>query len=92
MSKIEKLYNKLKAHPTPKDIKFSEAHTILTWYGFKQRQPGTGGSHFIYKHECGYKVVIAKKDDIVKRGYIKAIVEAIDHIRGLMLGGDNNEQ
>jgi predicted RNA binding protein YcfA (HicA-like mRNA interferase family) len=88
VSKIAKLYNKLSQYPTPSDIRFDEVHRLLSAYGFIQRQPSGGGSHYVYTHpelEI-YELTIPKSGGKVKKGYIKKVIEAVDIIREIQGG------
>lgn len=90
MSQIEKLYRKISSYPVPNDILFTEVDRILRFYGFQQRQPSSGGSHYVYTHPelKGFRITVARgKKGTVKRGYINKVKEGIDLIRE-MQGGE----
>jgi predicted RNA binding protein YcfA (HicA-like mRNA interferase family) len=84
VSQIGKLYNKMKRLPTPSDILFDEIDKLLRAYGFVQREP-SGGSHFVYIHSKleGYALTIAKHGGKVKKGYVRATIQAINMIKDL---------
>ncbi len=88
MSQIEKLYEKIRRKPTPTDILFDEADRLLRAYGFIQRQPSGGSSHFIYTHSemPGFQLTIAKHGHHLKKGYVIAIAAAIEDIREIQGG------
>lgn len=90
MSRIEKLYRKISRYPVPNDILFSEVDRILKFYGFQQRQPSGGSSHYTYTHPelKRFRITVTRgRKGTVKRGYIKKIVEGINLIRE-MQGGE----
>ncbi|HHW92719.1 MAG TPA: type II toxin-antitoxin system HicA family toxin [Firmicutes bacterium] len=89
MSQIAKLLEKLKRKPTPSDIPFSDVDRLLRAYGFVQRQPAGGSSHFTYTHPelTDFILTIARHGGKVKKGYVRKTVEAIERVRELY-GGD----
>jgi predicted RNA binding protein YcfA (HicA-like mRNA interferase family) len=88
LSQIEKLYEKLNRKPTPSDILFEEADRLLKAYGFIQRQPSGGSSHYIYIHPelPNYKLTIAKHGGKIKTGYVRATIDAIERVKELYGG------
>lgn len=88
MSQIEKLYKKINRKPTPSDILFDEVDRLLKAYGFVQRQPSGGSSHYIYSHPelSNYYLTIAKHGNKIKTGYVRATIEAIERVRELYGG------
>lgn len=90
MSQIEKLYNKFNRKPIPTDILFSEADRLLRAFGFIQRQPSGGSSHYVYEHPelPDYRLTIAKHGGKIKKGYVRAIINSIDRVRELYEGGN----
>ncbi|MDI6780703.1 MAG: type II toxin-antitoxin system HicA family toxin [bacterium] len=79
MSKIEKLFEKIKNNP--KNVRFDEIEQFLLDIGFEERQARRGSSHYIFYHEKLEKnVVIPKphKDKQVKPIYIKKALMAIE--------------
>lgn len=90
MSQIDKLYQKLKRKPTPSDILFDEADRLLKVHGFVQHQPSGGSSHYIYTHSEleEYHLTIAKHGGQIKKGYVRATIEAIARVKEEMDGGE----
>lgn len=89
MSQLEKLFQKFKRKPTPTGLLFREADRLLRAYGFIQRQPSGGSSHYIYTHPelPNYMLTIARHGGKIKKGYVRNTVDAIERIRELY-GGD----
>ena len=89
MSQIKKLLEKFKRRPTPTDLLFSEADRLLRAYGFAQRQPSGGGSHYIYTHPelKEYAFTIANHGGKIKKGYARNTVKAIEKVRELFEEG-----
>jgi hypothetical protein len=85
LSQIEKLFEKLKRKPTPSDILFDEVDKLLRAYGFIQRQPSGGSSHYIYIHPglLDYRLSIARHGGKVKTGYVRETVNAIEKVKEL---------
>jgi predicted RNA binding protein YcfA (HicA-like mRNA interferase family) len=88
LSQIEKLYKKFKRKPIPTDILFDEADRLLRAYGFVQRQPSGGSSHYIYTHPelPDYQLSIAKHGGKIKKGYVRASIVAIERVKELYGG------
>jgi len=79
LSKIEKLFEKLRRRPTPANVLFDEIDKLLKAYHFKSRQPSGGSSHFTYTHpELPDIVTIAKHGNKVKAVYIRTAINAIE--------------
>jgi len=85
VSRIEKLYEKMKRKPTPTDITFDEIHRLLKAYGFIQKKPSSG-SHYVYVHPEleGYWTIA--KNNPMKKGYIRETIRAIDMVKELYGG------
>lgn len=88
MSQIEKLYEKFKRRPVPTDILFDDADRLLKAHGFVRRQPSGGSSHYIYIHPelSDFRVSIVKDGRKIKKGYVRATIEAVDRVRELYGG------
>lgn len=83
MSQIEKVLLRLRKKPTPSDIKFSEIHKVLTYYGFTQNQASGGTSHYVYSHPALpdklYTIVRHGNEHVVvKKPYVRVTCNAID--------------
>lgn len=90
MSKIEKLFEKLKRRPTPSDILFEEVDKLLRAFDFFRRQPSGGSSHYIYIHPelSDYRLSIPKHKGKVKTGYVRETVNAIEKVKELHGGNE----
>lgn len=78
MAKLNKLYNRIARNP--KDVDFAELDKILKQYGFKCRQPGTGSSHYIYRHPDLPDMLSIPKGRPVKAVYVKQALAAIEKL------------
>lgn len=74
MSKLEKLYQKVKRNP--RQVRFDELRTLLLRAGFKERQPRSGSSHYTYTK--GGKLVTIPKNNPVKPEYVKEAIRALE--------------
>ncbi|HBY96838.1 MAG: hypothetical protein M5U01_33585 [Ardenticatenaceae bacterium] len=77
MSKREKLLQKIRNNP--RHVTFKELGQILTWYGFRRRQPGSGSSHSIYTLGR-YLISVPYKRPYVKAFYVKHLLDILDEI------------
>jgi len=50
MSRIEKLYQKIKNNP--KNVRYSELRTLIEYYGYKLRSSGNGSHRWFRKQGC----------------------------------------
>ncbi len=75
MSKLEKLYLKVKNNP--KAVRFEELNKILLAEGFKMRQPGKGSSHYIYKRG-DVSITIPRRKPFVLEKYVREIIKIVE--------------
>lgn len=85
MSQLKKLDKKFSTYPTPSDITFDDAARLLRAFGFIQRQPSGGSSHYIFIHPEleSYELPIVKHGSQLKIGYVRATAAAVDLVRSL---------
>ncbi|MCH4890673.1 addiction module toxin, HicA family [Acidaminobacter sp. JC074] len=76
MSKREKLLNKIKNNPT--NVKFETLQTLLLHYGFIERQPKKGSSHYTYVY--GNLIITIPKHKPVNKIYVKQFLKLIDDL------------
>lgn len=75
MSRLEKLYRRVKNNP--KAVRFEELDRILRASGFVRRQPRGGSSHYVYKK--GRKMVtVPYRKPHIKEAYVRMVIEAIE--------------
>ena len=87
MSKIEKLYDRIKNNP--KNVRFEEIKHLLITYGFTYRQPRSGSSHYVFtKKECPYPVTISHQRPVNKH-FINEAIKAIEDYGDLLLETEN---
>ena len=70
MSKKDKLLQKLRNNPT--NVKFETLQTLLQYYGFKERAPRGGSSHYTYTFEN--HIITIPKHKPVKTIYVKKVL------------------
>lgn len=74
MTKRQKRIKKLFANP--KTVSFQELDVVLTSFGFKRRQPGSGSSHYVYiKGEL--QISVPYKRPYMREVYVKQVLEII---------------
>ena len=74
MSKLEKLYEKVKNNL--RAVRFKELDKLLLSAGFERRQPSGGSSHYIYRKE-GRKVTVPHRQPHILQVYVEDAIEAI---------------
>ncbi len=75
LSKIQKLLERIRNNP--KTVRFDELESILTSEGFKQRQPGGGSSHHIFKKGT-ITISVPYCTPYVKKEYVKQVIELLE--------------
>ncbi|WP_092481874.1 type II toxin-antitoxin system HicA family toxin [Desulfoscipio geothermicus] len=75
MSKLEKLYIKIKNNPG--SVKFQEIEKLLLRAGFSIRQPRGGSSHYTFT-KGGKRITIPRKQPYVLETYIKKVIELLE--------------
>ncbi len=74
MSRWEKLLSRLKS--LSPDLRFEELEKILLSYGYAERQPKGGSSHYIFK-KGSHKIVIPRQKPML-RVYIELVRDAVE--------------
>ncbi len=78
MSKRDKLLKKIMTNV--KDVRFNEIRKLLLYFGFIERQPRGGSSHYTYKFE-NYIITVPKHSPLNK----VYVMKVLDILRGLNL-------
>lgn len=75
MSKIQKLYRKIRNDP--KAVSFQDLDKLLLFAGFKVRQPGSGSSHYFYKKndKC---ISVPYKRPFLREHYVNKVIEFLE--------------
>ena len=73
MSKWEKLMAKLKS--LSPDLRFEELEKILLSYGYEERQPKGGSSHYVFRK--GNKIIVIPRHKPILKVYIELFRDAI---------------
>ena len=75
MSKIQKLYRKMKNNR--KSVTFQDLDKLLIFAGFEMRQPGNGSSHYFYKknNKC---ISVPYKRPFVREHYVNRVIELLE--------------
>jgi hypothetical protein len=76
MSKREKLLQKIRNNPT--NVKFETLQKLLQYYGFDERQPRSGASHYTYPSK--EYVLTGPKKNPVNKEYVKKALKIFDEI------------
>ena len=76
MSKRDKLLKSIRNNPA--NVKFETLQKLLLHFGFKERQPRSGSSHYTYTLN-GYIITIPKHKP-VNKVYVKQFLKLIDEI------------
>lgn len=74
MTKRQKRVQKL--FQNPKTVSFKELDQILKSFGFDERQPGSGSSHYIYI-KGDTQISVPFRRPFVKEVYVKRVLELI---------------
>lgn len=80
MSKRQKRV--LKLFQNPKTVSFKELEQVLKSFGFDERQPKSGSSHYIFT-KAEIQISVPFKRHFIKEVYVKRVLELI---------GDENEK
>lgn len=75
MSKIKKLYQKIRNNP--KAVSFKDLDKLLILAGFEVRQARSGSSHHIYKknNKC---ISVPYKRPFVREHYVNKVIELLE--------------
>jgi dTDP-4-amino-4,6-dideoxygalactose transaminase len=76
MSKREKLIEKLKNNPN--NIKFETIQELLLFFGFKQRQPSSGSSHYTFI--LNSTIITIPKHKPLKSVYVKRVIDILEEL------------
>lgn len=76
MSRRDKLLSKIKNNPT--NVKFEALQSLLFYFGFKERQPKSGSSHYTYTYN-NYIITIPKHKPVNKI-YVKKVLEILSEL------------
>lgn len=76
MSNRDKLVDKLKTNPN--DVRFETLQSLLLYFGFIERQPKGGSSHFTYTYK-NYIITIPKHKPVNKI-YVKKVLEILTEL------------
>jgi len=74
MTKREKRIKKL--FQNPKTVPFKELDRVLKGSGFSLRQPGSGGSHYVYTRG-NIQISVPFRRPFVKEVYVKRVLELL---------------
>jgi hypothetical protein len=66
----------LRVLATKSNCDFADLRGLLVASGFSMRQPGRGGSHYVFKR--GSLVITVPRAKPVKRHYVEAVLELIE--------------
>lgn len=78
MAKLEKLLKKIKNNPT--NTRFETIQKLLLHFGFEERQPSGGSSHFTYYKEGYHEIITIPRNKPIKKVYVKRVTRIIEQI------------
>ncbi len=76
MSKKEKLIQKLRNNPT--NVRFETLQSLLLYYGFIERTPKGGSSHYTYIFK--QYIITIPKHKPVKSIYVKKVLSILEDL------------
>jgi hypothetical protein len=79
MTKREKLIEKLRNNP--RNARFEQIDSLLTYYGFERRQTKSGTSHYVYKREGYPPITVPYKRPFINSVYVKQVIRILDEIQ-----------
>jgi len=78
MTQREKLIEKLRNNP--KNARFEQIDSLLTYYGFERRQTKSGTSHHVYKREGYPAITVPFKRPYINSVYVKQVIQILEEI------------
>lgn len=92
MSKRQKQADKLFCKPPPTDYRWEDLIQVMRRNGFTESC--TGGSHYMFEHENGYRFSMSKThpSGILKKYQIDAAKEALTDIKSTDIESIQNEE
>lgn len=79
MSKRDKLLEKLLNNPT--NVKFETLQSLLIHFGFVERQPKGGSSHYTYTFK--HYIITIPKHKPVNKVYVKRVLELLNELNAI---------
>ena len=76
MSKREKMIQKIRNNPS--NVRFELIQELLLYFGFIERQPSSGSSHYTYVY--GEQIITIPKHKPVKKIYIKRVLAILEEL------------
>ena len=78
MTKRDKLIERHRNNP--KNARFEQIDSLLTYYGFERRQTKSGTSHHVYKREGYSAITVPYKKPFINSVYVKHVIQILDEI------------
>ena len=76
MSKREKLLAKIKNNPN--NVRFETIQDILLFFGFKERQPSSGSSHYTYTYKS--TIITIPRHKPLKKVYVTRVIQILEEL------------
>ena len=78
MSKLKKLFKDIKNNP--KNVRFKDLQKLLLIFGFTEKQPKSGSSHYTYT--SGKNRITIPKHYPVNEIYVKEVIKMLEEKKG----------
>ena len=62
----------------PKDVRFNDLRSILLHYGFVERQPRGGSSHYTYRH--GEYIITLPRSKLINKVYVMKVIKILKEL------------
>jgi predicted RNA binding protein YcfA (HicA-like mRNA interferase family) len=79
VTRSNKLYARIVNNP--KDVNYEQLDKLLLKYGFERSNPGTGSSHYTYRHPELVDILTIPFKRPVKAIYVKQAIAAIKQLK-----------
>ena len=77
MAQRDKLIDRVRSNP--KSVRFEDLDALLLHLGFERRQPGSGSSHYVYRHGA-HVITIARHKPYVHSQAVRQVLRILDEI------------
>ncbi len=82
MASVSDLIQKMR--DSPNNVRYEEFEKVMVSVGFQVRRPGSGSSHVTFRHPLLRRIITVKHEPVVKKGYVRRALEALDELGGIL--------